>query len=100
MPLFPDHRKDQNWFYRHSLSIVLAVLLAAQTVHAVLAGHWVWIQESRTHGDTATGWPSEFWIWWSWEYNVSLVADTFGVILIVMLSKWLYEQGSDEVNSG
>ena len=100
MPLFPGQRKDQNWFYRHSLSIVLAVLLTAQTVHAVLAGHWVWIQETRTHGDTAIGWPSEFWIWWSWEYNVSLVADTFGVILIVMLSKWLYEQGSDEVNAG
>ena len=27
MPLFPEQRKDQNWFYRHSLSIVLAVLL-------------------------------------------------------------------------
>ena len=26
----------------------------------------------------------------------SLVADTFGVLLIVMLSKWLFEQGSAE----
>jgi hypothetical protein len=98
MPLFPDRRKDHTWFYRHSLSIVLAALLLAQTAHAVWVGHWVWIHDTQTHGGAAIGWPSEFWIWWSWEYNVSLVADTFGVILIVLLSKWLYEQGSDEVN--
>ena len=98
MPLFPPGRKDHNWFYRHSLSLVLAVLLIAQTAHALWAGHRVWLSETRTHGDTAQGWPSDFWIWWSWEYNVSLVADTFGVILIVLLTKWLYEQGSDEGN--
>ena len=38
----------------------------------------------------------EFWAWWSWGYNISLVADLFGVLLIVMLSKWLYEQDSSE----
>ena len=52
--------------------------------------------DTHTHGDHAKGWPSDFWIWWSWEYNVSLLADTFGVILIVLLTKWLYEQGSEE----
>lgn len=29
-------------------------------------------------------------------YNVSLVADTNVVILVVLLTKWLYEQGSEE----
>ncbi len=99
MPLFPPGRKDHNWFYRHGLSIALAVILTLQTIHAVWAGHRVWISESQTHGDLAAGWPLDFWIWWSWEYNVSLVADTYGVILVVLLTKWLYEQGSEESKS-
>jgi len=96
VPLFPDRRKDSNWFYRHSLSVVLTALLAIQTAYALWAGHRVWLMDTHTHGDQAKGWPSDFWIWWSWEYNVSLLADTFGVILIVLLTKWLYEQGSEE----
>jgi hypothetical protein len=35
-------------------------------------------------------------VWWGWEYQVSLVADTYGVILVVLLTKWLYERGSAE----
>lgn len=94
--LFPAKRKEGNWLWQHSLGLTLTVLLTLQTAHAIWAGHHVWVQESRTHGDKASGWPVDFWIWWSWEYNVSLVADTFGVLLIVMLSKWLYEKGSSE----
>ena len=94
--LFHGKRKTGSWFWRHSLSIVLATLLILQTAHALWAGHYVWLTDQRDHGSKVTGWPSDFWIWWSWEYNVSLVADTFGVILIVLLTKWLYEEGSDE----
>lgn len=76
--------------------MVLATILVVQTAFALWAGHQVWLTESRDHGSNVNGWPSDFWIWWSWEYNVSLVADTFGVILIVLLSKWFYEVGSAE----
>lgn len=101
MKVFDGRRKWQDatkngWIKRHSLGVTLAVMLIAQTIHALWAGHLVWISEGGDHGQTLSGWPMDFWIWWGWEYNVSLVADTFGVLLIVMLSKWLYEQGSSE----
>jgi hypothetical protein len=35
-------------------------------------------------------------MWWGWEYNISVVADTYCVLLIVLLSKWLREVGSAE----
>lgn len=85
-----------GWLLRHSLSLTILFLMCIQTVHALWSGHRVWISEGADHGKTLSGWPTEFWIWWSWEYNVSLVADTFGVLLIVLLSKWLYEEGSAE----
>lgn len=99
--MFRGRRKWQNpdeygWVKRHSLSLVLVVMLLLQTVHALWSGHRVWISEGADHGKPLSGWPSDFWTWWLWEYNVSLVADTFGVVLIVLLSKWFYEEGSAE----
>lgn len=95
--LFPPREPSGVWWRDHSLSLVLGALLVVQTAHAVWAGHHVWLTEQSDHGAKGvSGWPSEFWIWWSWEYNVSLVADTFGVILIVLLTKWFYEEGSEE----
>ena len=99
MALFPQHKPTGLWWRDHSLSLVLAVILVLQTAYAVWAGHEVWLTEQVDHGSQGvTGWPGDFWVWWSWEYNISLVADTYGVILIVLLTKWLYEEGSDEGN--
>lgn len=86
-------RRGTFW-ERHSLSLVLAAILIVQTCIALWAGHSVWVDEQTVHAqplDYAT-----FWVWFIWEYNISLVADTFGVILIVLLSKRLEEQGSAE----
>lgn len=96
MALFPSREPTGKWWRDHSLSLVLGTILVVQTAHAVWAGHSVWVADQRDHGSKVGGWPSEFWIWWSWEYNISLVADTFGVILVVLLTKWFYERGSDE----
>jgi hypothetical protein len=97
--MFTGQRKwqdsESSWVKRHSLSLVLAVLISVQTLFAVVAGVYVWNREHPL-GEDVVGLGRAFWIWWSWEYNISLVADTFGVLLIVMLSKWLYEQGSAE----
>ena len=87
--------EDHRWVKRHSLGLTLAVLLTAQTGHAIWSGAYVFSRE-EPFGPKVPTFGREFWVWWSWEYNISLVADTFGVLLIVMLSKWLYEQGSDE----
>jgi hypothetical protein len=86
--------REGPFLQRHSLSLVLAAILVAQTIAAMFAGYHVWSGEQEVHGAPLD--TGEFWIWWFWEYNISLVADTFGVILIVLLSKRLEEAGSAE----
>ena len=66
-----------------------------QTVYAVVAGAYVFAPELPLGPGVAT-WSGGYWMWWTWEYNISLVADTFGVLLIVLLSKWFREVGSNE----
>lgn len=99
MKMFTGQQKWQgskhHWIKRHSLSIALITLLTVQTIYAVWSGLYVWDRE-RPFGDDVAPLGRDFWIWWSWEYNVSLVVDTYGVILVVLLTKWLYEQGSEE----
>ena len=86
--------RQGTFWQRHSLSIVLALILIAQTCLALWAGRIVWIDEQTVHGQPLEA--GDFWVWFIWEYNISLVADTFGVILIVLLSKRLEEEGSAE----
>jgi len=87
-------RRSGSFWQRHSLSLVLASILLVQTAAAIAAGHHVWVGEQRAHGQPLEA--AEFWIWWFWEYNLSIVADTYGVILIVLLSKRLVEEDSAE----
>lgn len=87
--LFQHRPPTGSWWRDHSLSLVLTAIMATQTVLAVWSGRYVWSLEQL---------GGSFWTWWIWEYNVSLVADTFGVLLIVLLSKWLKEVGSSESN--
>lgn len=85
--LFRTKEPTGVWWRDHSLSLVLLTLLAAQTAYCLWSGHHVYAAEQL---------PVPFWIWWTFEYQVSLVADTFGVALIVILSKFLVERGSAE----
>lgn len=87
-------RTSGSFWQRHSLSIVLATILVVQTVLAILAGHHIWAGDQEHAGEPLDA--GEFWIWFFWEYNISIVADTYGVILIVLLSKRLVEKGSVE----
>lgn len=86
------------WWKDHSLSLVITAILLAQTAFLVWGGHAEWVTQQKDHGANAFGWGGEFWTWWTYEYVVSLVADTYGVLLIVVLSKWLVERGSAESN--
>lgn len=87
--LFPRRESTGNWWRDHSLSLILVVLMVAQTALALWAGRQVYLAEQL---------PVGFWTWWAWEYNVSLVADTFGVLLVVILTKFYRERGSAESN--
>ena len=39
-----------------------------------------------------------FWLWWWYEYSMSLVADCFGALLLVVVTKYTREKGSAESN--
>lgn len=97
-------KKDATgvWWQDHSLSIVIASILIIQTLFTLWAGHGVWIDDSLDHGAKLSelgGYTDpDFVRWWSYEYEQSLVADTYGVLLIVLLSKWFKETGSAESN--
>jgi hypothetical protein len=60
----------------------------------------VWLEDSLDHGVKLTelgGYTDvSFLRWWSYEYQQSLVAETYGVLLIVLPSQWLREVGSAE----
>jgi hypothetical protein len=91
---FRGAARSGTFWERHSLSLVLAAILVAQTALALWAGHSVWVDDQAVHDQPLD--YGTFWVWFIWEYNISLVADTFGVILIVLLSKRLEEEGSAE----
>lgn len=93
--LFPARRPTGKFWHDHGLSVVLVVLMAVQTALALWTGAHVFAEE-QPFGKGVDPWSGDFWIWWTWEYNVSLVADTFGVLLVVLLTKWLNEKGSSE----
>jgi hypothetical protein len=93
--LFEKKEATGVWWRDHALSLILGVILIAQTVYALWSGAYVFTQEEPV-GPGTPAWSSGFWVWWSGEYNVSVVADTYGVILIVLLSKWFREVGSAE----
>ena len=76
-----------KWVRDHSLSLTIGGIMFVQTLAVLWLGHEVWL-EDRAHPN--------FWIWWSYEYNVSLVADVFGALLLVILTKQLREKDSAE----
>jgi hypothetical protein len=78
---------------------VIIAILVSQTVFTL----WpvtLWLEDSLDHGAKLTELGEytdlSFLQWWSYEYQQSLVADTYGVLLIVLLRKWLREVGSAE----
>lgn len=94
--LFPARKRTGVWWRDHSLSLVIGAILLVQTGWVLYTGHAEWVSAQQDHSAPAAGWPWEFWQWWSFEFVNSLVADTYGVLLIVLLTKWFYERGSDE----
>jgi len=72
----------------HSLMLVLSFFFTVLTAYSLLMGY----QEYQRAEQVTDG----FWLWWTWEYSTSLVADVFGAMLLVFLTKRLHEKGSAE----
>lgn len=80
---------------RHSLSIVLWIILVVQSIVFHFTRLPEWVGEQTAHGESTALWP-QYWLHYSSEWFVSVLADTYGALLLVVLTKWLYEQGSAE----
>ncbi|MBY5161494.1 hypothetical protein [Salsipaludibacter albus] len=101
MAFFPSgsHRwaSHQSWWVRHSLSLVLVAILVVQTLAFHLSEVPDWVADQQVHGGSTALWPA-YWLHFSAEWFVSVLADTYGALLLVLLTKWFYEQGSQESN--
>jgi flagellar basal body-associated protein FliL len=93
--LFPEAQRTGVWWRDHSLSLVLAVVLVVQLAMVLGFGwlHYSSTQEAHAQPVEITGYLVEVA---AFELPLSLVADTYGVLLVVLLTKWLREQGSEE----
>lgn len=78
----------RRWFRKHGLSLAFAVALAAMLTTTALLGP----EQYRAEGVSGIS----FWRWWSYETILSLEADVFGALLLVWLTKFLFERGSAE----
>lgn len=84
-----------KWYKEHSLSLVLAALLIGQSIIYHFTALPDWISSQQAHGLPTNMWP-DYWIHYVSEWSVSVLADTYGALLLVLFSKWFFEQGSSE----
>lgn len=85
----------RNWWVRHSLSLVLVAILLVQSVAYHLTEVQDWTAEQQVLHQPTALWPA-YWIHYGAEWFVSVLADTYGALLLVVLTKWFYEEGSEE----
>ncbi|QIN94138.1 hypothetical protein PP459_gp095 [Streptomyces phage Wakanda] len=89
--------KGGSFWRRHSLSLALLALFLIQSVIVWTSGYSDWAAEQQASKQPVEIWP-DFVIFYVYEMTVSLVADTYGALLLVLFAKWFYEQGSPESN--
>ena len=86
--------KKSPW-REHSLSIVLAALLIVQSIVFHFTELPDWVSEQQAHQQPTGLWP-DYWLHYTAEWFVSVLADTYGALLLVLFSKWFFERGSAE----
>lgn len=79
----------------HSLTLILLLLLAGQLVAYWFQGLSEWRSDQLTHGQSMQIWPDYVTHYMS-EIWVSILADTYGALIIVFLTKYFYEKHSAE----
>ena len=85
---------DKNWFKRHSLSLALVAVFMVQALIVLVTGYPEYAAEAAAHNEEVK--TLDFTIWFVYEMTVSIIADTYGALLLVMFAKWFYEEGSPE----
>lgn len=86
----------RDWLHKHSLGLAIAGILVVFMAASITLGWWEYTSDQQAHGLPVE--TAGFWQWWGYETAMSLKADVFGFLLIVLLTKRLYEIGSAESN--
>jgi len=73
----------------------LLTLLVVQSVIYHFTALPDWVSDQLAHGEPTALWPA-YWLHYSAEWFVSVLADTYGALLLVLFSKWFFEAGSAE----
>lgn len=85
---------------KHGLSLILVSILVLQSVDYFFIGHKNWTEQQRVYakilGEPAKLSYGEYLSTYRAEMMVSLLADTYGAILLVILTKKFREAGSAE----
>lgn len=77
-------------WHNHSASIILMVVLLMQTLYCLYTGWRIFPYEY---------WQQQkppFWLWYSDRYILSILADVFGGLVLIWITKQGREQGSPE----
>lgn len=88
--------QDAGFLRRHSLTLILTVILFGQFVIYTYFAWRHFTDDQVAHGQTATF--ASFATYWIAETQLSMLADTFGALLLVLATKYFYETGSAESN--
>jgi hypothetical protein len=89
------HRREGSFIRRHSLSLALLFVFLLQSAIVWYSGYSDWKQDQIAHKQETGIWPG-FVIYYVYQMSVSIVADTYGALLLVLFAKWFYEKGSPE----
>lgn len=87
---------------QHSLSLILFTVLLLQSVDYFFVGYRNWKTQEKVYSKILNEEPqinySEYLDTYRAEMMVSILADTYGAILLVVLTKHFREKGSAESN--
>jgi hypothetical protein len=83
-----------DWFHRHSLGLFAVTVFLLVTVGTLWFGWDEYQSEQEAHSQPIDA--AGFWLWWRYEYAMSLVADMAGFAMLVLATKKLREVGSAE----
>ncbi len=91
------HRTQGSFIRKHSLSLALFAVFVIQCIIVWYSGYADWRSDQITHKNDVAIWPG-YAVYFVYQMSVSIVADTYGALLLVLFAKWFYEKGSPESN--
>ena len=84
----------REFWQDHSLGITLSVIFVIQLIGSAGLGWLNFVSDQQAHDEPVE--MSGYWIWFGQAMLISLIADTYGALLLVFFTKWFREKYSSE----